>query len=162
MTQHAVDYLLIITDNGGFISTPCRPLSPSPSGLMFWWKHTYFVRGRGVIHGREQALGLYTWDMNGFVQCNWSSSWFQLSQHLLFFKKILWSNIICVTSMHFSSMRTVRSSSRLLGGVCPGGCLPGGVYPSMHWSRNPSRGQNSWHTLLKILPCRNFVAHDNK
>ena len=36
----------------------------------------------------------------------------------------------------------------------------GGVYPSMHWGRHP-RGQNSWHTLLKILPCRNFVADGN-
>ena len=58
-------------------------------------------------------------------------------------------------------MRTVRCSSRLLGGVCPGegrvsargmsaqggvcqgvsaqegGVCPGGVYPSMHWGRHP-------------------------
>ena len=27
--------------------------------------------------------------------------------------------------------------------------------PAMH---TPSSGQNSWHTLLKILPCPNFVA----
>ena len=40
------------------------------------------------------------------------------------------------------------------GGSAPGGCLlPGGWYPSMHWGRHPPRGQNSWHTLLKILPC---------
>ena len=55
------------------------------------------------------------------------------------------------------------------GGVPgPGGCLvpgwdaclvlrrglpgPGGWYPSMHWGRPPCE-QNSWHTLLKILPC---------
>ena len=77
--------------------------------------------------------------------------------------------------MHSSRRRTVRCSSRLLGvfaqveeclprgvsawgsvrlGVSAGG---EGVYPSMHWGRHPS-GQNSWHTLLKILPCRNFVA----
>ena len=31
--------------------------------------------------------------------------------------------------MHSSRMRTVRCSSRLLGGdVCPGGCLPRGVF----------------------------------
>ena len=29
-------------------------------------------------------------------------------------------------------MRTVRNSSRLLGGGC---LLPGGYYPSMHWGR---------------------------
>ena len=61
--------------------------------------------------------------------------------------------------MHSSRMRTVRSSSRFYtclsvilftggGGVCPGelsaqggvsarGCLPRGVYPSMHWGRHP-------------------------
>ena len=40
-----------------------------------------------------------------------------------------------------------------LGGYLPsqGGYLPGpgGVY----WSGTPPCGQNSWHTLLKILPC---------
>ena len=49
-----------------------------------------------------------------------------------------------------------------LRGICSWGvsapgfwCLlrGGGVYPSMHWGRNPPCGQNSWHTLLKILPC---------
>ena len=28
--------------------------------------------------------------------------------------------------------------------------------------RHPPCGQNSWHTLLKILPCANFVAGGNK
>ena len=38
--------------------------------------------------------------------------------------------------------------------VCPGGCV------SQHALRQtpPPRGQNSWHTPVKILPCRNFVA----
>ena len=31
-------------------------------------------------------------------------------------------------------------------------CAGGAWYPSMHWGR-PPREQNSWHTLLKILPC---------
>ena len=45
------------------------------------------------------------------------------------------------TRMHSSRMRTVRSSSRLLGGgVCPEGVCPGVVvYPSMHWGRHPPR-----------------------
>ena len=30
---------------------------------------------------------------------------------------------------------------------------PGGWYPSMHWGSPPPCEQNSWHTLLKILPC---------
>ena len=44
------------------------------------------------------------------------------------------------------------------------GCLvPGGGYPSMQWGRPPPpRGQNSWHTLLKILPCPNCVAGGDK
>ena len=43
-----------------------------------------------------------------------------------------------------------------------GGLCPRGVYPSMHWGRHPrSCGQNTWHTLLKILPCRNFAADGN-
>ena len=40
----------------------------------------------------------------------------------------------------------------LSGGVCPGGCLPGRVW------QTPPCGQNSWHTLVKTLPCLNFVA----
>ena len=50
----------------------------------------------------------------------------------------------------------------LSGGSAPG---EGGVYPSMHWGRHPPPspcGQNSWHTLVKILPWPNFVAADNK
>ena len=39
-------------------------------------------------------------------------------------------------------------------GLLPGGASSqGGGYPSMHWGRPPPCGQNSWHTLLKILPC---------
>ena len=30
------------------------------------------------------------------------------------------------------------------------------------WDTPPPREQNSWHTLLKILPCPNFVAGGNK
>ena len=55
-------------------------------------------------------------------------------------------------------MRTVRCSSRLLGGVCPGGCLPGCVYPSMHWGSPPPHERNDWLTGVKALPCRNFVV----
>ena len=47
------------------------------------------------------------------------------------------------------------------GGICPGGCLPRVVYPSMHWGRHTPCGQNSWHTLVKILSCRDFVADGN-
>ena len=39
------------------------------------------------------------------------------------------------------------------GGTCPGGVPAQGVV---------YLGQNSWHTLLKILPCPNFVAGGNK
>ena len=47
----------------------------------------------------------------------------------------------------------------LLGGSAPGGCLLPGAHPSMHWGRHPPPcGQNSWHTLVKILPWPNFVA----
>ena len=54
-----------------------------------------------------------------------------------------------------------------LGGLSSqGGCLPReGCGVSQHPLRQtppPPRGQNSWHTLLKILPCRNFVADGNK
>ena len=78
---------------------------------------------------------------------------------------------IYLTRMHSSRMRTVRSSSHVYPnvrwaggsargvctrgwqGVCPGGCV------SQHALRQtPHCGQNSWHTLVKILPCRNFAA----
>ena len=51
------------------------------------------------------------------------------------------------------------------GGVsAQGGCLPRGrVYPCMHWGRhNPPPRQNSWHMLVKVLPCSNFVANGNQ
>ena len=38
------------------------------------------------------------------------------------------------------------------GGVCSGGCIPART------EADTPPGQNSWHTLVKILPCRNFVA----
>ena len=39
------------------------------------------------------------------------------------------------------------------GGVCSGGCLVlGGSIPACT-EANPPCEQNSWHTLLKILPC---------
>ena len=69
-------------------------------------------------------------------------------------------------------MRTVRSLT--MGGVptrveCT---YPGGVYLSggctsldrvylPRYSPSPC-GQIPWHTLLKILPCSNFVAGGNK
>ena len=41
----------------------------------------------------------------------------------------------------------------LLGGVCSWVCLvPGGCIP-VCTEGDPSCGQNSWHTLLKVLPC---------
>ena len=43
----------------------------------------------------------------------------------------------------------------LWGGACSwgwGACWGMGWYPTMYWGRSPC-GQNSWHTLLKILPC---------
>ena len=60
-------------------------------------------------------------------------------------------------------MRTVRSSSRLLGslyaqwGVCPGGSVGG-------WGsarQTPPGEQNDWQTGVKTLPCRNYVADGN-
>ena len=76
-------------------------------------------------------------------------------------------------------MRTVHCSGRrgggvyLPGGVCPdrrlsaqtkGGVYPGvsdwgSVYPSMQWGRHPSWTESQ--TLVKILPCRNYVADGN-
>ena len=77
---------------------------------------------------------------------------------------LLW---VVITRMHSSRMRTARSLTiggcTCLGGVpaqestCLGGCTcQGGTCPG-----TPPCGQNSWHTLLKILPCPNFVAGSN-
>ena len=46
------------------------------------------------------------------------------------------------------------------GCICSGGCL---LLVSQHALRQtpPPREQNTWHTLLKILPCPNFVAGGN-
>ena len=43
-------------------------------------------------------------------------------------------------------------------------CLYTAGWPARHaWDTPPPpRGQNSWHMLLKILPCPNFVAGGNK
>ena len=42
-------------------------------------------------------------------------------------------------------------------------CIPVGCVPAAYWpyARVCFRGQNSWHTLLKILPWPNFVAGGN-
>ena len=76
--------------------------------------------------------------------------------------------IYFTTRMHSSRMRTVRCSSRLLGGLVGGLCLPGGCLPRgcvclgvsalggciQHALRQtPPCGQNSWHMPVKILPC---------
>ena len=55
------------------------------------------------------------------------------------------SQVILKTRMHYSRMRTVRCSSRLLGaegclprrGVHQGGVCPGSVYPSACWDTTP-------------------------
>ena len=92
------------------------------------------------------------------------------------------------TRMHSSRMRTGRSLTvcwcllrggcLLLGGVCSGGCLlPGGclLWGGLLWGvsalggvcipacteADPPCVQNSWHTLVKILPWPNFVAAGN-
>ena len=87
------------------------------------------------------------------------------------------------TRMHSSRMRTIRSSGRLSWHCHPPAmhaplpCMPDAMHspfqprlfamhalpatyapchpcpPAMH----APRGQNSWHTLLKILSCANFV-----
>ena len=56
--------------------------------------------------------------------------------------------------------------------ACPQSCMPPIMhaphhscplpcYPLCHASP-PPRWQNSWHTLVKILPCHNFVAGGNE
>ena len=75
------------------------------------------------------------------------------------------------TSRHSSRMHTARLLPVSPSMHCAGGGVsaPGGVcsqdevvYSSMQWGRPPSYGQNSWHTLLKILPCPNCVVGGNK
>ena len=59
-----------------------------------------------------------------------------------------------------SSRRGVSAQGVSAQGEClPRGCLPGGVYPSIHWGRHPAPVDRILDTLLKILPCRNFVAN---
>ena len=48
------------------------------------------------------------------------------------------------------------------GGVCPGVSAQGGVCWSACWDTHTPYGQNSWHTLVKTLPFRNYVADRNK
>ena len=86
-----------------------------------------------------------------------------------------------LTRMHSSMMRTARllpispSMNCSQGGLPAGGCTCWGVYllgvvPARGctcWgctcpgTPHPPSEQNSWHTLLKILPCPNFVAGGN-
>ena len=56
------------------------------------------------------------------------------------------------TRMHSSRMRTASNSGRRSGGLHQAPTSPRSRHPP--GSRHPPpRGQNSWHTLLKILPC---------
>ena len=72
--------------------------------------------------------------------------------------------------MHSSRMRTARSLT-VSHSICHAcqpphhACPPPSCMPPHHACPRPSCmppcGQNSWHTLMKILPCPNFVAGDN-
>ena len=42
--------------------------------------------------------------------------------------------------------------------ACPLPCMPPAMHAPCHTSPPSPRRQNSWHTLLKILPYLNFVA----
>ena len=71
-----------------------------------------------------------------------------------------WGCLLLVGGVHS------RGWGLLPEGVCSGGCLlqgvsaPGGCIPACTEADTlpPPRGQNSWHTLVKILPWPNFVA----
>ena len=81
----------------------------------------------------------YQWrsyhSMKNKVRLNNSyTSFLFTNKHLLYLQKST------TTRMYSSRMRTARSSSRPSGG-------------GFSTRRPPPRGQNSWHTLLKILPC---------
>ena len=96
-----------------------------------------------------------------------------------------------ITRMHSSRIRTARSLT-VARSICHAGppamhapchahplpCMPPSMHapPAMHAPHHthttlathaplpclPPCGQNSWHMLLKIIPCPNFVAGGNK
>ena len=47
-------------------------------------------------------------------------------------------------------------------GVSAWGCILRGPVSQHALRQTPPPGKNSWHTLVKILPCRNFVADGNR
>ena len=53
-----------------------------------------------------------------------------------------------------SAQEGVSARGDMPGGVCPGGVCPGGCLPDTPlWTE--------WQTLVKTLPCRNYVADGN-
>ena len=68
-----------------------------------------------------------------------------------------------LTRLHSSRMRTARLLTISPSMLCSGGVPASGGGVSQHALRQTTPcGQNSWHTLLKILPCLNFVAGGNE
>ena len=104
---------------------------PGPGGVCTW------SRGGVPGHRGVPASGGCTWSQGVPAQV--------LEKNITFGKL----HLQVVTRMHSSRMRTVHCSGHLIGRWY----LPRvGVYTS------PCGGQNSWHTLVKTLPFRNFVC----
>ena len=103
---------------------------------------------------------VFTWSFSCSAVCH------ALPLQILFSFKIIKKQVCipvgCVPSAAVAVCWVgVCSGGGLTGGVCPQGLSALGVYPSMHCGRQPPCGQNSLHTLVKILYCRNFVADGN-
>ena len=111
-----------------------------PTGMHSWWKcdwkqnlerMTMSLTARKYLrvhHGITPFFGLFWALATPWLPRGHASKWQNHS----------WTRI------HSSRMRTVRCNGRR-----GGGCLPGGVYPSMHRGRHPPNLWTEWQTHVK-------------
>ena len=144
---------------------------PGPRGVCTWSRGVYLVEGMYVVQGVYLVLGgvLGPWG-----ECTWSQGVYLVQGGVpgsggvyLVQAVCTWSRGVCTWSQGVYlvlGVHLVWGVYLVLQGVPgPRGCIwSWGVYLVWGWTWSwggvpaqvlPSCGQNSWHTLLKILPC---------
>ena len=121
---------------------------------------------------------LLTVHFRGFQRLEKESSFVTLWWVIIWYFTFERTEDLHLTRMHSSRMRTACLLPISPSMHCSQGGLPAGGVPAREWylprgvpawgctcwgylPRYSPCEQNSWHTLLKILPCPNFVAGGN-
>ena len=155
-----------------FLHKALADLRAPASGFKFFKFHAVFGKiWQNRMLAFPQGIGVLPRGKSWIRHCYKKRSRVSCNHH-----SILMPRRLLQTRMHSSRMRTARSSSRQGGGSPPGTPpeqAPGTRHPPGAGTplepgtprtrhppgpgtppdQAPPRGQNSWHTLLKIWPC---------